>query len=99
MDSRAGGKPVDELEALEQLRGELRRLLDETAGLGDPPYSVDPNSGVDFWATVAEYERALIGAALRQTKGQQNKAAELLHLNPTTLHTKIRKLGINPDEF
>ena len=89
----------DELDALDELRKELQRMLAETAFPADPPLSVDPVTGVDFWAAVAEYERALIAAALRLTRGQQNRAAELLHLNPTTLHTKIRALGIDPTEF
>ena len=77
----------------------MRRLLDETACLGAPPQSVDPASGVDFRAAVAEYERALVTAALRLTKGRQNRAAELLHLNPSTLCTKMKALGIDPAEF
>ena len=93
------GNAINEFEALEQLRKELQLLLDETAYPANPPMSVDPVAGVDFWAAVAEYERALIAAALRLTRGQQKRAAELLRLSPTTLHTKIRVLGIDPEEF
>ena len=97
MDSRYG--KGGELDALDAMRKELQRLLAETAYPADPPAAVDPAGGIDFRAAVAEYERALIAAALRLTKGRQNRAAELLHLNPSTLCTKMKALGIDPAEF
>ncbi len=50
--------------------------------------------GVGFYDAVARYERQLIVAALRRTRGVQKQAAEALKLKPTTLNEKIKRLGI-----
>lgn len=41
-------------------------------------------------------EKPLIESVLRKTRGNQYKAAQILGINRNTLHTKIKKLGINP---
>lgn len=41
------------------------------------------------------FEAALIRDALIKTKGNQRDAAKLLSIKPTTLHAKIKRLGIN----
>ena len=38
-------------------------------------------------------ERDIIGHVLELTKGNQNNAAKMLGLKPTTLHYKLRRLG------
>ena len=45
-------------------------------------------------AMMAEYERALIGQALVACSGHQRRAAALLGILPTTLHEKMKRLGI-----
>ena len=42
------------------------------------------------------YERHLIETALRATHGNQRRAAVALGLLPTTLHEKIKRLGLRP---
>jgi DNA-binding NtrC family response regulator len=42
------------------------------------------------------YERQLIESALRATHGNQRRAAFALGLLPTTLHEKIKRLGLRP---
>ena len=42
------------------------------------------------------FQKKIILAALRKTKGVQNKAAKLLGLKPTTLNEMIKRLGIEP---
>ena len=41
-----------------------------------------------------DYERRLILAALNQSGGHQRRAARALGLLPTTLHEKMKRLGI-----
>ncbi|PYQ07010.1 MAG: hypothetical protein DMF82_04800 [Acidobacteria bacterium] len=43
---------------------------------------------------VLDYERRLILAALAASDGHQRRAAESLGLLPTTLHEKMKRLGI-----
>jgi len=43
---------------------------------------------------VREFERQLIEAALAQTAGNQRRAAASLGLLPTTLHEKMKRLGL-----
>jgi DNA-binding NtrC family response regulator len=43
---------------------------------------------------VAEYERRLIVEALEGTGGNQRRAAASLGLLPTTLHEKMKRLGL-----
>jgi len=45
-------------------------------------------------ALVESYERQLIEAALAATAGNQRRAAERLGLLPTTLHEKMKRLGL-----
>jgi DNA-binding NtrC family response regulator len=45
-------------------------------------------------ARLEEYERSLIKGALSATGGNQRQAARRLGILPTTLHAKIRRLGI-----
>jgi DNA-binding NtrC family response regulator len=80
---------------LEELRAELRRLLEETATLTQA-VAIDPEHGIDMREEVARYERDLITAALRLADGKQKDAARLLNLSPSTLNVKIKALGIDP---
>ncbi len=50
-----------------------------------------PDDGLNFDATVAEFEDALILQALERSKWVKNRAAQLLGLNRTTLVEKIKK--------
>jgi len=42
------------------------------------------------------YERRLIESALADTRGNQRRAARALGLLPTTLHEKMKRLGLRP---
>jgi len=42
------------------------------------------------------YERRLIESALATTHGNQRRAAHALGLLPTTLHEKMKRLGLRP---
>lgn len=49
----------------------------------------------DLKTLMDDYERGLIMAALGAADGQQTKAAALLGVLPTTLHEKIKRLGLH----
>ena len=58
-----------------------------------------PASGLNLENEVKRVEVDLICAALKQSRGLQNKAAQLLRIKPTTLFMKIRRHGINVEAF
>jgi len=45
------------------------------------------------------FQKKIILAALKKTKGVQNKAAKLLGVKPTTLNEMIKRLGIDTSSF
>lgn len=47
-------------------------------------------------ALLEAYERQLIESALAATHGNQRRAARALGLLPTTLHEKMKRLGLRP---
>ncbi len=51
-------------------------------------------SGVDLVKELEQYENRLILEALKQTNGVTSKAAQLLHLNRTTLVEKLKRKGL-----
>ena len=53
------------------------------------------NTGPDLKTLVDDYERGLIVAALGSCSGQQNRAAAMLNVLPTTLHEKMKRLGLH----
>jgi DNA-binding NtrC family response regulator len=52
-----------------------------------------PVSGIDLPGVVDDYERSLIEKALRQTGGNQTKAAQLLGLRVQTLNMKLKRFA------
>jgi DNA-binding NtrC family response regulator len=55
-----------------------------------------PADGLDFDDMVQTFERRLLSKALDRTHGVKSKAAELLHMNRTTLVEKVKKLRLEP---
>ena len=76
------------------MRELLREVVQRTA-----PVQPDMHGGIDFRKAVADHERELITTALRIAGGRQKEAARLLHIAPSTLHCKIKTLGIDLGEF
>ena len=66
----------------------------------EPPNQEAPPSVVTLrpGMTMAEIERAAIEAALRDTRGNRRKAAEVLDIGERTLYRKLRDYGIAPEE-
>jgi transcriptional regulator with PAS, ATPase and Fis domain len=52
-----------------------------------------PGDGIDLPAYLASIERDLVHRALERTRGNRNKAADLLHLKRTTLVEKLKRIG------
>jgi DNA-binding NtrC family response regulator len=48
----------------------------------------------DLKTLLEDYERSLILEALEATRGNQRQAAFALGLLPTTLHEKLKRLGL-----
>jgi len=94
---------------------ELRTLISQLVAHATPPaidvsllpgymlkpvvQSLIPPAGIDLDAEVRRVEVDFICAALKQCHGLQNKAAQLLHIKPTTLFMKIRRHGIDVEAF
>lgn len=55
----------------------------------------DVGQGISFYDEVRRFEIDLIRNALKVTAGSQTRAAQLLHINPTTLNTKIKTYNID----
>jgi DNA-binding NtrC family response regulator len=53
-----------------------------------------PTDGVDLKEAVNGYTRSLIEASLARCGGVQRRAAQMLHVRPSTLNEMIRRLGI-----
>ena len=68
------------------------------AGEREDPARADPRRpGVearDLKTLVNEYERQLILSALGATRGHQRQAARCLGISPSSLHEKMKRLGI-----
>lgn len=60
----------------------------------DFPRMVLPDQGLDLKGTVSAFENHLIDQALSRTRGNKNRASELLRMNRTTLVEKLRKRGM-----
>ncbi len=55
-----------------------------------------PAEGIQFREVIIGHERRYIEAALEAAGGVQKKAAELLHIKPTTLNEMIKRYDIRP---
>ncbi|HSD28853.1 MAG TPA: helix-turn-helix domain-containing protein [Vicinamibacteria bacterium] len=55
---------------------------------------VTAGAPLDLRSRLLAYERRLIAAALAETGGNQRRAARLLGILPTTLHEKLKRLGL-----
>jgi DNA-binding NtrC family response regulator len=60
------------------------------------PEVVIPADGIHFRDVIIGHERRYIEAALEAAGGVQKKAAELLHIKPTTLNEMIKRYDIRP---
>jgi transcriptional regulator of acetoin/glycerol metabolism len=82
------------------LRASFRRLcidLERDPAYDDPQFELFGEAGLPGPLTFNEYNRAFLKTVLKFTKGKiygDDGAAKLLGLKPTTLQSKLKKLGI-----
>jgi two-component system nitrogen regulation response regulator GlnG len=58
-----------------------------------------PSSGTLYHEALAAFERPLFEHALRETGGNQLRAAQLLGINRNTLRKRLDDLAIDPEAF
>ncbi|MBW8755364.1 MAG: nitrogen regulation protein NR(I), partial [Sphingomonadales bacterium] len=92
--------------ALSPMLDQARRAQGETnEGLGlDTAVSrwlaeARPVSGTVYDAALAAFERPLFAEVLRETGGNQLRAAQQLGINRNTLRKRLGELAIDPEEF
>ncbi|MBM3772874.1 MAG: sigma-54-dependent Fis family transcriptional regulator [Acidimicrobiia bacterium] len=61
-----------------------------------PPSFVMPPEGISFKEVITGFEKRLIESTLETAGGVQKRAAELLHIKPTTLSEMIKRYDIRP---
>ncbi len=70
-------------------------LVEEIEALGYVR-SVNISRGINLHEEMRMFEVHLVQSALERTGGHQTKAAQLLGINLTTLHNKLKRLNISP---
>ena len=60
------------------------------------PKFVVPSDGISFKDVISDLEKRLIEATLEAAGGVQKRAADLLHIKPTTLNEMIKRYDIRP---
>lgn len=60
---------------------------------------VNISKGINLHEEMRMFEVHLIQSALERTGGHQTRAAQLLGINLTTLHNKLKRLNISPDNL
>ncbi|HEV7860432.1 MAG TPA: helix-turn-helix domain-containing protein [Pyrinomonadaceae bacterium] len=78
---------------LEYLKQVVLTLLNEVEALGEAQRSKGKRT-MKLYDEVRQFERELILHALRQTNGNQTRAARMLGVKVTTLNTKIKRYDI-----
>jgi len=92
--------------------GTIRQLLAGRASTSSAPAAVDfaaalnrwlaetqPAAGTLYHGALASFEKPLFEHALRETGGNQLRAAELLGINRNTLRKRLDDLQIDPEPF
>jgi len=73
----------------------LFQIIDEPTLLEMPRFVVPPE-GISFKDVITDFEKRLIESTLEAAGGVQKRAAELLHIKPTTLNEMIKRYDIRP---
>ncbi|MCX5699998.1 MAG: hypothetical protein NTZ63_00410 [Candidatus Omnitrophica bacterium] len=76
---------------------DLAFIKDKVVELEDSLF--DEKRGVLYKSVVEAIEKPLIEHTLVRTEGNQLKAAKILGINRNTMRSKIKKLGINIDQW
>jgi DNA-binding NtrC family response regulator len=60
------------------------------------PQFIVPPEGISFKDVITDFEKRLIESTLEAAGAVQKRAAELLHIKPTTLNEMIKRYDIRP---
>jgi transcriptional regulator with GAF, ATPase, and Fis domain len=60
------------------------------------PQFIVPPEGISVREVITDFEKRLIESTLEAAGGVQKRAAELLHIKPTTLNEMIKRHDIRP---
>jgi DNA-binding NtrC family response regulator len=60
------------------------------------PHVQVPPEGISFKDVITDFEKRLIESTLEAAGGVQKRAAELLHIKPTTLNEMLKRYDIRP---
>lgn len=101
--NRSNGRSAKKSTELKELVGSLSKALETLESMREVELQqllnlhsqMFPKDGVDFYNLTENYEKSLIERALRETKGNQTKAAKLLNLRLTTLNSMIKRYDIS----
>ncbi len=86
---------VDEVRSERDLGAPIPGASALGAGALEPPAAAPPNTvTITAGMTMAEIERAAIVAALRETRGNRRKAAEILEIGERTLYRKLKEYQV-----
>jgi DNA-binding NtrC family response regulator len=83
---------------LEVLKKIVLALAEEIESL-EAVRTVNLRRGINLHEEMRLFEIHLIQSALQRTGGHQTRAAQLLGINLTTLHNKLKRLNISPDRI
>ncbi|TNE32703.1 MAG: sigma-54-dependent Fis family transcriptional regulator [Alphaproteobacteria bacterium] len=98
-------KDVIDIETLAEVVGEeatMASAAEHRGFAGALEFWLDANrpaSGAMYHAALSAFERPLFEHALRETGGNQLRAARLLGINRNTLRKRLGELEIDPDQF
>jgi DNA-binding NtrC family response regulator len=67
----------------------------KTPNFSMPQFNLPPE-GISFKEVITDFEKRLIESTLEAAGGVQKRAAELLHIKPTTLNEMIKRYDIRP---
>lgn len=81
---------------LEILKKIVMAIAEEIESL-EAVRTVNLRRGINLHEEMRLFEIHLIQSALERTGGHQTRAAQLLGINLTTLHNKLKRLNISPD--
>lgn len=81
------------------LSDELQAFAPASSPVHVPVPAAGPDEPSDLRSRLLAYERGLITAALAESGGNQRRAARRLGILPTTLHEKMKRLGVRASAF
>src|SRR6266550_1386260 len=76
--------------------GNVREHVRKSTNRQLPPQFILPPEGISFKDVITDFEKRLIESTLEAAGGVQKRAAELLHIKPTTLNEMIKRYDIRP---